>query len=525
MESLCHDLVKNGFSPSGKETFCNGMTGETFEAQIFMGPTYYHRLKHLVSAKIHARNHGSLQAMTRQPVEGRSRDGGLRFGEMERDAIRIDSNVSLSCGLGIRADALSQASWSVLGFNMTKNGIVVSQQSHYLDKGERETFEVILEDGRKFFPSLRHPILTASNTWIRAEEIVPNQTIVKTSLEFPMMDAANEMKKCRNWSIANDLFGSESVDDYYKTLIFVRIMALIFSKGDFHHIHGLDKRALEHDFDLIKSRDIMYWYHKLKKKEDPFPSFLLHADCPIAIIREFIAALLGSVCIIDWDSISIPLSDLYPSIISFDQYFHDFKYLLKILNIHHCVLLKESIDGKIKTSIVIRHEAQNIFCFFEKIGFRYALFKSHFLQAIVIQYRKFGYINDKTEINSSENVIPTFDLKVSSIKSIGLQRVCDIQVEDVFSFLISGVVAHNCMISHGVSRFLTERLFDMSDVFMVPICSRCGSMPHTYESCNVCNSSTIRKIFIPYACKLLFQELMAMGIKINLFPDDVQIEG
>lgn len=162
VDSICSSLQKNGFSEDGKEIMCNGFTGQTFQAKIFIGPTYYHRLKHLVSAKIHARNHGSLQALTRQPVEGRSRDGGLRFGEMERD----------------------------------------------------------------------------------------------------------------------------------------------------------------------------------------------------------------------------------------------------------------------------------------------------------------------------------------------------------------------CMISHGVSRFLTERLFDMSDVFSVPLCSDCGSMPHTFEICNVCDSTIIRRIFIPYACKLLFQELMAMGIKINLFPED-----
>ena len=66
-------------------TMVNGFTGETLKAKVFFGPTYYHRLKHLVSNKIHSRNNGKLQLLTRQPLEGRSRDGGLRMGEMERD--------------------------------------------------------------------------------------------------------------------------------------------------------------------------------------------------------------------------------------------------------------------------------------------------------------------------------------------------------------------------------------------------------------------------------------------------------
>ena len=80
-------LKKLGYSPSGTEVMYCGMTGKKMEAQIFIGPTYCMRLKHMVQDKVHSRSQGPRQALTRQPLEGRSRDGGLKIGEMEKDAM------------------------------------------------------------------------------------------------------------------------------------------------------------------------------------------------------------------------------------------------------------------------------------------------------------------------------------------------------------------------------------------------------------------------------------------------------
>ena len=87
ISTIIDKLNELGYESKGNELMYNALSGEQLTMNIFIGPAFYQRLKHMVNDKQHSRSIGPMVNLTRQPAEGRSRDGGLRFGEMERDCM------------------------------------------------------------------------------------------------------------------------------------------------------------------------------------------------------------------------------------------------------------------------------------------------------------------------------------------------------------------------------------------------------------------------------------------------------
>lgn len=96
IKTIISELQRVGYESYGNEIMYNGLTGEQMETSIFIGPVYYQRLKHMVSDKQHSRSIGPMVNLTRQPSEGRSRDGGFRIGEMEKDCLVAYGSTSLT---------------------------------------------------------------------------------------------------------------------------------------------------------------------------------------------------------------------------------------------------------------------------------------------------------------------------------------------------------------------------------------------------------------------------------------------
>ena len=701
------ELLKVGHECHGNEILYNGMTGEQIESDIFIGPAFYQRLKHMVNDKQHSRSIGPMVNLTRQPAEGRSRDGGLRFGEMERDCGIGSTPITLSNGISLRLDSLDEniGCVNIMGWSKEKNGMVPSRQVAFMDKGTRECVQLTYEDGRKITFTEDHPVLTSDNTWVKIKDIELNSTKIKTSITCPLVDINEEIKECAGWTLqyGTRILETNTREEFMKTLAFARIIGYLITDGhmnskikiaDLFLGHMLDVESIMKDIELFcESKQTNFNSKNLyivripaslkndiiqlpglisgKKVNQPgtLPKFILDEKCPRPIVREFLAGMFGGdghTCVLSMhrgkrdilSSVSFSQTKTYEHRASLQKMFEDIQKLLAKCGIHNTTIqaLKETSFSKKKFEekdkadksersfqLTLHIPIEQLIPFSEKVGFRYCCHKSQRLEAGVSYRRlreevtrqhnwlvnrvneitKFKEIKEKTpektvptkkaiidavnELKKTEGLlheyaipsthditdhlikgtefgkftakgfptaeqflekigaldwfksesvkclpsaddddavdaseddadsgsdldagnygvtrdcgsIPTMNLTVVSRIPVGPKQVYDISVEDTHSFLANGIVAHNCMVSHGAARFTRGRLYDASDKYQVHVCRDCGMIAAYNDKmgihcCRTCdNRTSFAYVEIPYACKLLFQELQTMNI-------------
>ena len=402
VKDICDELLKLGYESNGNELLCNGLTGEQHECSVFMGPVFYQRLKHMVNDKTHSRSIGPMVNLTRQPAEGRSRDGGLRFGEMERDCFKNTTHISINNGLSIKIETMEKYNWDVMGWSENHNGIVKARQTDFMYKGERECVSVTLEDGHKIICTEDHPILTSENEWVKVKDLLINsETRVKCGINYPLMEIEEEIKECDGWNLDLDVIKlqTQTPKHYLRTLAFARIIGYLIADGSISYDkrdnvvrgviylgHMLDVNTLLIDLRMFchigqtKFKTPNYYYISIpqsfmkiilklkgiiigRKITQPaeLPEFILDEMCPRPIIREFLGGLFGAdghTCSLSLHrgkrdnitSISFSQSKTFEHLGSLTTMIENIKHLLNKCGIHKITIqnFKETTSSKKK---------------------------------------------------------------------------------------------------------------------------------------------------------------------------------